>query len=109
MGKAAGLLEVQGFSVAMTAMDKACKAADIVIEGMDCNNPASGDDAPIPVVVQVKFTGKISDVEVALEAAKREARLHISEEDILTHLIPSSPEGLEKLLSGGKVKRVVRF
>lgn len=102
---AIGLLEVQGFSVALAAIDKACKAADITIEGMDCNNPALGDHAQIPVVVQVKFTGDISDVQTALEIAKQEAEKYIAKEEILAHLIPSAASGLEKLLPLGKVKR----
>lgn len=103
MNVAVGLLEVQGFSVALAAMDKACKAANIRIEGMDCNNPISGDDANIPVVVQVKFRGNVSEVKVALEVAKEEASLHISKTDILTHLIPSVSTGLQQLLASGKV------
>ena len=66
MGNAIGLLEVQGYSVALAAMNQACKAANIKIEGMDCNNPAAGDHAPIPVVIQVKFTGSVSDVKVVI-------------------------------------------
>lgn len=103
MNRAIGMLEVQGFSVALAAMDQACKAAKITIEGIDSNNPAQGDLAPIPVVVQVKFSGTISDVKIALEVAREEARSHIAEEDILTHLIPSTSRGLERLLSEGKV------
>lgn len=105
MRKAIGLLEVQGFSIALAAMDKACKAANITIEGMDCNNPTTGDDALIPVVVQVSFSGEISDVKIALEVAKEEASNHIAEEDILTHLIPSASKGLQQLLLDGKVTR----
>lgn len=102
--KAIGFLEVQGYSVALGAMDKACKAAVIKIEGIDCNNPKLGDQAPIPVVVQVKFSGKIEDVKVALEVAREEAKNYIDENDILTHMIPSSFPELEKLLPIGKVK-----
>lgn len=105
MGKAIGFLEVQGYSVALAAMDKACKAAEITIEGLDCNNPLQGDQATIPVVVQVKFKGSVSDVEVALTVAKGEAIKHINEEDVLTHLIPSSLAELDSLLSIGKIKR----
>ncbi|WP_407272705.1 BMC domain-containing protein [Radiobacillus sp. PE A8.2] len=105
MGNAIGLLEVQGFSVALAAMDKACKAANVVIEGIDCNNPATGDNAPIPVVVQVKFTGTVSDVRVGLDAARAEAIKHIAENDILTHFIPASVAGIEKLLPIGKVSK----
>lgn len=105
MTKAIGILEVQGYSVALAAMDKACKNANIQMEGMDCNNPTLGDSAPIPVVIQVKFSGSISDVKVALEVARQEASLYIDDRDILTHLIPSAAPGLEKLLPIGKVKR----
>lgn len=105
MSKAVGLLEVQGYSVALAAMDKACKAAEITIEGIDVNNPTQGDLAPIPVVVQVKFTGGVSDVKIALEAAAQEANRYIDGNDILTRLIPSVMEELQPLLSFGKVKR----
>ncbi|WP_077210979.1 BMC domain-containing protein [Bacillus dakarensis] len=105
MSKAVGLLEVQGYSVALAAMDKACKAAEITIEGIEVNNPAQGDMALIPVVVQVKFTGGVSDVEIALETAAQEASRYIDENDILTRLIPSVMEELQPLLSIGKVKR----
>lgn len=104
MKKAIGFLEVQGYSVALTAMDKACKAANIKIEGIDCNNPSAGDAAPIPVVIQVKFSGKVDDVKVALEVAKQEAVHYIDGADVVTHIIPSAMLGLEKLLSIGKVK-----
>jgi microcompartment protein CcmL/EutN len=104
LSKAIGLLEVQGYSVALAAMDKACKAADITIEGMDVNNPPQGDSAPIPVIVQVKFSGNVSDIKVALEAAEREASKYINSQDILIRLIPSVMEDIEKLLTIGKVK-----
>lgn len=104
MAKAVGFLEVQGYSVALASMDKACKAANITIEGIDVNNPATGDKAPIPVVVQVKFSGAISDVKVALEAAVDEASKYINAGDILTHVIPSSTEEMDRLLNIGKVK-----
>lgn len=104
MSRAVGLIEVQGYSVGLAAMDKACKAADITITGIDVNNPAQGEKAPIPVVVQVKFNGKITDVKIALEVAKQEAMKFINEQDILTHFIPSAMEELQSLLSAGKVK-----
>ncbi len=102
--KALGLLEVQGYSVALAVMDKACKAADIEIKAMDCNNPKQGDNAFIPVVVQVKFTGSVSDVKIALEVAREAALQYISSEDIVTGIIPSYDEGLVKILPLGKVK-----
>lgn len=105
MSEAIGLIEVQGYSVALAVMDKACKAAEITITGIDVNNPAQGEKAPIPVVVQVKFKGNISNVKIALEVAEQEAGKYMNESDILTHLIPSAMEELQKLLSSGKVKR----
>ncbi|WP_113928825.1 BMC domain-containing protein [Bacillus sp. P14.5] len=104
MGTAIGLLEVQGFSTALAAMDKACKAAHVKIEGIDCNNPAAGENARIPVVIQVKITGNMSEVQVALDAAKDEAARYIDHSDISVHLITSSMKGIEKLLPLGKVK-----
>lgn len=105
MDKAVGLLEVQGYSVAMAAMDKACKGADVTIEGIDCNNPVLGDAAPIPVVVQVKFSGKIDEVKVALEVAGEAAKQLINEADVLTRLISSASDDLQKLLPLGKVSK----
>lgn len=104
MKQAIGFLEVQGYSVALAAMDQACKSAHIKIEGIDCNNPSMGDAAPIPVVIQVKFTGSVSDVKIALEVARMEAMKYIDEQDILTHLIPGALADLHKLLPLGKVK-----
>ncbi len=105
MGEAVGLLEVLGFSVAMTAMDQACKAANVKIEAMDCNNPTTGDQALIPVVVQVKFTGNVSDIKVALETARHAANQYIDQQDIVTRVLSHQAPGLEKLLNTGKVKR----
>ncbi len=105
MNQAIGMLEVQGYSVALAAMDKACKAANITIQGIDCNNPSTGDAAPIPVVIQVKFTGSISDVKVALEVAKQEASRFIAENDIFTHFISSASTDLEKLICLSKVRQ----
>ncbi|WP_108670439.1 BMC domain-containing protein [Peribacillus acanthi] len=105
MNRAIGFLEVLGYSVALAAMDKACKSADIRVEGIDCNNPAEGDRAHIPVVIQVKLSGTVSDVKVALEMARLEASKYMADQDILTHYIPAATEEIMKLLPLGKVKR----
>ena len=104
MRKAVGILEVLGYSIALAAMDTACKAADISIEGIDCNNPKQGDAAAIPLTTQVKFTGPIADVKIALEAARTEAGNHLADTDIITHLIPATSVGMEDILAKGKVK-----
>ncbi|RCW71935.1 BMC domain-containing protein [Saliterribacillus persicus] len=105
MAQAVGMLEVQGYSVALVAMDEACKAADLKIEAMDCNNPSNERKPQIPVIVQVKFTGKLSDVQIGLEVARKTASNFIDDKDILTHLIASHADGLENLLPLGKVKQ----
>lgn len=104
LGYAMGFLEVMGYSVAIAAMDKACKASDIKITGIDTINPKD-TSANIPLTVQVKFIGSVSDVKVALEAAKEAAQKYISEEDITAHIIEGPYEGLDKLAYIGKVKR----
>jgi len=103
--QAVGFIEVLGYSVALDAMDKACKAADIEIMGIDCNNPKAGEAASIPNVFQVKFTGEISHVKTALDVAQDTAKKYIDEHDILTHYISGKSEGLDKLLLMGKAKK----
>lgn len=105
MKRALGFLEVQGYSVALAAANQACKSTDVSIEGIDCNNPPQGDKAGIPVLVQVKFSGEVSGIQVALEVARQEAQKFIPDEEIVTHIISSSMPGIEKLLPLGKVKR----
>ena len=107
-GKAIGCLEVLGYSVALDAMDKACKGADIRILGIDCNNPEDGDKAKIPNVFQVKFEGDVSSVKAALEIARNTALKYIDEKDIIVHCITKKANGLEGLLTSGKVKKKIR-
>lgn len=98
-----GFLEVAGFSVALDAMDKACKAADIKITGIDTINPKD-TSAPIPLTVQVKFTGDVSAVKTAIETARETALKYNKAEEITTHIIVAPFEGVDKLGAIGKVK-----
>ncbi|MFZ5988532.1 MAG: BMC domain-containing protein [Bacillota bacterium] len=100
---AVGFLEVAGYCVALDAMDKACKAADITIIGIDTINPKD-TKARIPLTVQVKFTGTISNVSAALEVAKEIAARHITLDEITAHIINGPYEGVNKLAAIGKVK-----
>jgi microcompartment protein CcmL/EutN len=107
MSNALGMLEVYGFSVALAAADRACKEAAVTLEGIDCNNPAAGEAAVIPLVVQVKLTGGVTDVEMAVQAAKMEALKYLPEEAVKTSVLTKMDEGLLPFLGSGKVKKKV--
>lgn len=102
-GKALGLLEVQGYSVALAVMDKACKAADIHILGMDANNPPENMETSIPLMIQVKFCGGVDHVQTALGIAKEEALRYLREDQVIASCITSGSKGMAPLLSQGKV------
>lgn len=102
---AAGFIEALGYSVVLDALDKACKSAEITIEGIDCNNPALGDAAEIPNTFQAKIIGEVEQVRIALENAKETAAKRLSEKDVLVHLIPGAESGISGLLRTGKVKQ----
>jgi ethanolamine utilization protein EutM len=99
---AVGFLEVAGYSIAIDAMDKACKAADIKIVGIDTINPKN-TSAFIPLSVQVKFTGSVEDVRTAIEVAREIASQYNKPEEITTHIIEGPYDGIEKLADIGKV------
>ena len=63
---AIGFLECAGYGAVLYAMDKACKAANIRIIGIDTINPKD-TSAFIPLTVQVKFEGGIDDVKEIIE------------------------------------------
>jgi len=104
-GQAVGFLEVAGYSVALLAMDKACKSADVQIVGIDSINPKDSS-AFIPVTIQIKFTGKISDVKIAIQVAREEARKYNSEDQITAESIDQPYTGLERLIKISKVKNI---
>lgn len=102
--RAIGLLEVLGYSVAMDAMDKALKAADVEILAIDVNNPRQGEAAQIPNVFHVRLIGEVDHVREALAAAQQQALKYLAPEDVTTHLIAKAPEALMAVLKTGKVK-----
>lgn len=73
MGEAVGMLEVFGLSTAFAAADAGCKAGNVRLETFDKNKPANADELPVPLIVMIKFRGSVSDVQAALDAAKRKA------------------------------------
>lgn len=100
---ALGFLEVAGYGVALYAMNKACKAADIEILGVDTINPKDSS-AHIPLTVQVKFQGSVSDVKIATEVAAEAAQLFNKENEIITSVIENPYKGTMKLGHISKVK-----
>ncbi len=100
---AIGFLECAGYGALLYAMDKACKAADIKILGIDTINPKD-TSAFIPLTAQVKFEGSISDVKVAIEVAEEAALRFNDRKEIITAMIELPYEGVEKLARITKVK-----
>lgn len=100
---AIGFLECAGYGAVLYAMDKACKAADIKIVGIDTINPKD-TSAFIPLTAQVKFEGTISDVKIAAAVAKEAALRFNKESEVLTEVIENPYDGTKKLSHISKVK-----
>ncbi|MBU5331999.1 BMC domain-containing protein [Anaerocolumna aminovalerica] len=100
---AIGFLECAGYGALLYAMDKACKAADIKILGIDTINPKDSS-AFIPLTAQVKFEGKISDVQVAAEVAREAALRFNSEKEVITSIIEQPYDGVDKLAKISKIE-----
>lgn len=100
---AIGFLECAGYGALLYAMDKACKAADIKILGIDTINPKDSS-AFIPLTTQVKFEGTISDVQVAAEVAREAALRFNSEKEVITSIIEQPYDGVDKLAEISKIE-----
>jgi microcompartment protein CcmL/EutN len=100
---AIGFLECAGYGALLYAMDKACKAADIKILGIDTINPKDSS-AFIPLTTQVKFEGTISDVQVAAEVAREAALRFNSEKEVITSIIELPYDGVDKLAEISKIE-----
>lgn len=100
---AIGFLECAGYGALLYAMDKACKAADIKILGIDTINPKDSS-AFIPLTAQVKFEGTISDVQVAAEVAREAALRFNSEKEVITSIIEQPYDGGDKLAKISKIE-----
>lgn len=99
---AIGFLECAGYGALLYAMDKACKATDIKILGIDTINPKD-TSAFIPLTAQVKFEGSVSQIKIAVEVAK-EAALQINhDQEVITAIIERPYEGCRQLATISKV------
>ncbi len=99
---AIGFLECAGYGAVLYAMDKACKAANVKIIGIDTINPKDAA-AFIPLTAQVKFEGGVDDVKEACEAARRAALELNSPEQVLVRMIERPYEGTKALARITKV------
>ena len=100
---AIGFLECAGYATVLYAMDKACKAADVEIIGVDTINPKD-TSAFIPMTAQVKFAGPVSSVQIAAEVAKEAALRFNDEKEVLTEVIELPYDGTEYLAHISKIK-----
>lgn len=100
---AIGFFECNGFGIAVYSIDKACKASDVKILGIDTINPKT-DDANIPLQVQVKINGSISNVEEALKIAKEEALKFEQTEDVTIRIINNPYGGTVELSKINKIE-----
>ena len=96
MGKATGIVEAYGVVAAFVACDAGCKAANVTVETFDRNKPDNADELKVPLIVTVKFRGRVSDVRAAVEAAK-EAAEKVSGV-VTAHVIPNTEPDTEKML-----------
>ncbi len=73
MNDAVGIIEMFGFTSAITAADAAAKAADVKVIAIDSNKPANAETAEVPLIMAVKIQGEVSAVEAAVDAAAEAA------------------------------------
>lgn len=100
---AIGLIEVEGYSVALTVLNSIEKAVSIQVLAIDCNNPKNEKKAEIPMTVQLILSGRIDEIEEALLVGRYEALNYLSSAVVSTTLISRQAEGLLPLITDGKV------
>ena len=94
--RAVGILEVYGLVCAFLAADAGAKAADVTLEPFDKNKPANADSLLVPLLVTIKFRGRVEDVTAAVEAGKAVAEAHTGV--VVSHIIPRPTEDTLKML-----------
>lgn len=91
MKKALGIIETIGLPTAITALDAACKAADVTLVGYD---KVIGVERMVSVVIHI--AGEVAAVKAAVEAGaaagNRVGRV------ILSHVIPRPHDEIDKLM-----------
>ena len=103
MNDAVGIIEMYGFTSAITAADAAAKAADVKVIAIDSNKPANAESVDVPLIMAVKIQGSVSAVEAGVEAAARAAE---SVSGLInTYIIPRPNEFSQKMAERVSVGR----
>ena len=95
MGSAVGLIEAIGLTSAMTALDAACKAAEVTLVGFE--KVIGGGKA---VTVTVHIAGEVAAVQAGVDAGVAAALK--SGKILAHHVIPRPHEEVEKLIQSFK-------
>lgn len=103
MAESVGFLDVYGLTAAFVAADAACKAANVRIDAFDHNKPANADRLPVPLLVLVKIRGTIEDVNVAIEAGAKAAKMVSGV--VTAHVIARPDMETEKLLKINSLRK----
>ena len=96
MRNATGIIEVYGLVAAFVACDAGCKAANVTVETFDKNKPGNPDGLDVPLIVAVKFRGRVTDVEAAVEAARLAAEKVSGV--VTTHILSNTEPDTEPML-----------
>ena len=94
---ALGLLEVCGYSTALLVINGMYQNADITVLAIDFNKPATADLDKIPLQVQIKFTGSVSQVEWAMEIGRKIAEKYNDKDEVIAHVIANAHDGMSTL------------
>mgnify|MGYP001111559639 CR=1 FL=1 len=95
MGSAVGLMEAIGLTSAMTALDAACKAAEVTLVGFE-----KVIGAGKAVTVTVHIAGEVAAVQAGVDAGVAAASK--SGKILSHHVIPRPHEEVEKLIQSFK-------
>lgn len=95
MREALGILEVYGLACALMAGDAGCKAGNVRLENIDKNKPGNAEELEVPLLVTLKFRGRVADVEAAVEAASQRANELTGV--VQRHIIPNPTQDTEKM------------
>ena len=95
MGSAVGLIEAIGLTSAMTALDAACKAAEVTLVGFE-KVIGAGKAVTVTVHIAGEVAAVQAGVDAGVSAASKSGRI------LSYHVIPRPHEEVEKLIQSFK-------